>query len=61
MKDVACFETPSDDPLLHVEFDFEKNLALFNKEEMWEKLNDKPKQDKVNKYRRINLCDNNNY
>ena len=31
-KDEACFGTPIDDNILEQDFDFEKNLALFNKQ-----------------------------
>lgn len=39
------FGTPIDDPLMDEEFDFEKNLALFDKQAIWDKIdanNQKP-------------------
>lgn len=33
------FGTPVNDPTMEADFDFEKNLALFDKQAVWEKLN----------------------
>ncbi|KAJ9591849.1 hypothetical protein L9F63_001666 [Diploptera punctata] len=38
-KDEACFGTPIDDNILEQDFDFEKNLALFNKQAVFEEIN----------------------
>lgn len=43
------FETPVDDPLMDAEFDFEKNLALFDKQAIWDKIDANQKPDLVNK------------
>lgn len=32
------FSTPVDDPVMEEEFDFEKNLALFDKQAIWDKI-----------------------
>lgn len=37
-KDEECFGSPLDDRI-NKDFDFEKNLALFDKQAMWEELN----------------------
>lgn len=37
-KDEACFNSP-DDGNIEQDFDFEKNLALFNKQAIWDELN----------------------
>ncbi|XP_077298269.1 enhancer of mRNA-decapping protein 3 isoform X2 [Arctopsyche grandis] len=44
-RNEICFGTPSDDPILTEEFDFEKNLALFDKRALWEELNQAQKPD----------------
>lgn len=46
-RNEQCFGTPSDDPVLTEEFDFEKNLALFDKQALWEQLNQTHKPDVV--------------
>lgn len=42
-KDEECFGSPLDE--ISQDFDFEKNLALFNKQAIWEKLNGYQKPD----------------
>lgn len=42
------FGTPVDDPLMDEEFDFEKNLALFDKQAIWDKIDANQKPDLVN-------------
>lgn len=34
----STFGTPVDDPMMDVEFDFEKNLALFDKQAIWDEI-----------------------
>lgn len=41
------FGTPVDDPQLDEEFDFEKNLALFDKRAIWDKIDANQKPDLV--------------
>lgn len=41
------FSTPVDDPLLDEDFDFEKNLALFDKQAIWDKIDANQKPDLV--------------
>lgn len=41
------FGTPIDDPLMDEEFDFEKNLALFDKQAIWDKIDANQKPDLV--------------
>lgn len=45
-RDEACFGTAMDQSMLQ-DFDFEKNLALFDKEGLWKKLNASQKPDVV--------------
>lgn len=45
-KDEACFGSPLDDAIKK-EFDFEKNLALFNKQAVWDEINNSQKPDVV--------------
>ncbi|XP_067015635.1 enhancer of mRNA-decapping protein 3 isoform X2 [Anabrus simplex] len=45
-KDEACFGTPIDN-IIHHEFDFEKNLALFNKQAVYEEINASQRPDLV--------------
>lgn len=46
-RNEICFGTPSDDPILNQDFDFEKNLALFDKQALWDELNQAQKPDVV--------------
>lgn len=41
------FSTPVDDPLMDEDFDFEKNLALFDKQAIWDKIDANQKPDLV--------------
>lgn len=41
------FSTPVDDPVMDVDFDFEKNLALFDKQAIWDKIDANQKPDLV--------------
>lgn len=45
-KNIA-FSTPVDDPVMDDEFDFEKNLALFDKQAIWDKIDANQKPDLV--------------
>ncbi|XP_067645697.1 enhancer of mRNA-decapping protein 3 [Eurosta solidaginis] len=42
-----AFTTSTDDPLMHEDFDFEGNLALFNKQEIWDTIEAEQKPDLV--------------
>lgn len=46
-KNQSTFGTPVDDPVMDEEFDFEKNLALFNKQAIWDKIDANLKPDVV--------------
>lgn len=41
------FSTPVDDPVMDEDFDFEKNLALFDKQAIWDKIDANQKPDLV--------------
>lgn len=41
------FSTPVDDPVMVEDFDFEKNLALFDKQAIWDKIDANQKPDLV--------------
>lgn len=41
------FSTPIDDPVMDEDFDFEKNLALFDKRAIWDKIDANQKPDLV--------------
>lgn len=41
------FSTPIDDPVMDEDFDFEKNLALFDKQAIWDKIDANQKPDLV--------------
>lgn len=45
-KDEACFGSPLDQSISK-DFDFEKNLALFNKQAIWDEINNSQKPDVV--------------
>lgn len=45
-KDEACFGSPLDQSFSK-DFDFEKNLALFNKQAIWDEINNSQKPDVV--------------
>lgn len=45
-KDEACFGSPLDQSISK-DFDFEKNLALFNKQAVWDEINNSQKPDVV--------------
>ncbi|XP_053957187.1 enhancer of mRNA-decapping protein 3 [Anastrepha ludens] len=47
MKYSQTFSTSVDDPLLHEDFDFEGNLALFNKQAIWDTIEAEQKPDLV--------------
>nr|XP_014095896.1 enhancer of mRNA-decapping protein 3 isoform X1 [Bactrocera oleae] len=47
MKHSQTFGTSVDDPLIHEEFDFEGNLALFNKQAIWDIIESEQKPDLV--------------
>lgn len=46
-RDDACFNTPLNSELLDTEFDFEKNLALFDKQKVFDEINALSKSDHV--------------
>lgn len=46
------FSTPVDDPLMDEDFDFEKNLALFDKQAIWDKIDANQKPDLVSETER---------
>lgn len=48
------FSTPVDDPLMDEDFDFEKNLALFDKQAIWDKIDANQKPDLVRQTGHIN-------
>lgn len=41
------FSAPIDDPMMDEEFDFQKNLALFDKQAIWDKIDANQKPDLV--------------
>lgn len=43
-KDEECFGTPLDISVVGSDFDFEKNLALFDKQALWEEINNLQQQ-----------------
>lgn len=47
MKHSQTFGTSVDDPLIHEDFDFEGNLALFNKQAIWDIIESEQKPDLV--------------
>lgn len=47
MKHSQTFSTSVDDPLIHEDFDFEGNLALFNKQAIWDIIEAEQKPDLV--------------
>uniref|UniRef100_A0A1B0G261 Enhancer of mRNA-decapping protein 3 n=1 Tax=Glossina morsitans morsitans TaxID=37546 RepID=A0A1B0G261_GLOMM len=47
IKYCQTFDTSVNDPLLHEDFDFEGNLALFDKQAIWDSLNSGKKPDVV--------------
>uniref|UniRef100_A0A1A9WTI6 DFDF domain-containing protein n=1 Tax=Glossina brevipalpis TaxID=37001 RepID=A0A1A9WTI6_9MUSC len=47
IKYCRTFDTSVNDPLLHEDFDFEGNLALFDKQAIWDSLNSGKKPDLV--------------
>lgn len=46
-KDEACFGSPLDDSTISKDFDFEKNLALFDKQAIWNEINNSQRPDIV--------------
>jgi len=46
-RDEACFNAPLNSELLDTEFDFEKNLALFDKQKVFDEINALSKSDHV--------------
>lgn len=46
-RDDACFNAPVDSELLDTDFDFEKNLALFDKQKVFDEINALSKFDHV--------------
>lgn len=46
-RDDACFNAPVNSELLDTEFDFEKNLALFDKQKVFDEINALSKSDHV--------------
>lgn len=46
-RDDACFNAPVDSDLLDTEFDFEKNLALFDKQKIFDEIDALSKSDHV--------------
>jgi enhancer of mRNA-decapping protein 3 len=45
-KDEECFGSPLD-PKINKDFDFEKNLALFDKQAIWDEINNSQKPDVI--------------
>lgn len=54
------FSTPIDDPVMDEDFDFEKNLALFNKQAIWDEIDAIQKPDVVIDLQNKN-CHSNRY
>lgn len=52
-KNIA-FGTPSDDPVMDKDFDFEGNLALFDKQAIWNKIDANQKPDVVRQTGHVN-------
>lgn len=52
------FATPVDDPVMDMDFDFEKNLALFDKQAIWNEIDAIQKPDVVSSSSNINNCTN---
>lgn len=50
------FSTPVDDPVMDEDFDFEKNLALFDKQAIWDKIDANQKPDLVSLLHKLFLC-----
>uniref|UniRef100_A0A1B6E627 Enhancer of mRNA-decapping protein 3 n=1 Tax=Clastoptera arizonana TaxID=38151 RepID=A0A1B6E627_9HEMI len=55
-KDEACFGAPINYHQLTKEFDFEKNLALFNKQAVFEEINASQKPDVIRQAIKVNRC-----
>lgn len=52
------FSTPVDDPVMDEDFDFEKNLALFDKQAIWDKIDANQKPDLVSEWERNEVLQN---
>lgn len=59
-KDEACFGSPLDQSISK-DFDFEKNLALFNKQAIWDEINNSQKPDVVRQADNIRKQQQNKY